>query len=129
MARDKNLRAGVIQFHAGERRYDAVGEFKYNLGANKREGLAGSDSVHGYEEMPQVPYIEGEVRDSASLSVDVLVNLKDVTVTLQLFVDAEEGPAKIVTLSEAWYAGDGEATSKGVLPVRFEGMSAGEQIL
>lgn len=129
MARDKNLRAGVIQFHAGERRYNAVGEFKYNLGANKREGLAGADGVHGYEEMPQVPYIEGEVRDAADLSVETLVNLKDATVTLELFVDSEEGAAKIITLSEAWYAGDGEANSKGVIPVRFEGMSAGEQIL
>lgn len=114
-------RAGTIEIKANGEIYDAVGSFSYNLGRVKREALVGSDKVHGYKETPQVPFIEGEIRDRGNLDLAAVVTAKDVTITLTL------GNDKIVVLREGWFAGDGTAsTEEAVIPVRWEGMDCEE---
>jgi len=93
----------------------------YNLGIPKREAVVGADSVHGYKEMPQVAFIEGEVTDRADIDLQALCEGDDMTVTLEL------ANSKVITLRNAWFAGDGTGNSEeGNIAVRWEGLSADE---
>ena len=101
--------------------YRAKGSWTVNLGASKREAIVGSDSVHGYKEMPQVAFIEGVITKTGDISMKELVNIKDATVTL----DAADGTTYV--LENAWFAGEGSYTSEeGEIAARFEGVSAEE---
>ena len=102
--------------------YQAKGEFTYNIGAPKREAIVGQDSVHGFKEMPQVPYIEGSITDNDELDLEKLLETRDATVTIEL------ANGKIIVLREAFFAADGNVTtSEGEIEVRFEGIK-GEEV-
>lgn len=112
---------GVIFLKTDGEIRQAKGSFTYNLGENKREAVVGADNTHGYKSTPQVAYIEGAITDSADLDLRSLLQFSDGTVTLEL---ANE---KVIVLSEAWYAADGNVTTdEGEIEVRFEGISARE---
>ena len=116
-----NRIGGVISLKVNGDIYFAKGNFTYNIGKPKKEGVVGADVVHGYKETPQIPFIEGEVTDRNELSLEDLVTLDDATITLEL------ANGKVITLSEAWYAGEGTGnTEEGNIACRFEGMSAEE---
>lgn len=115
-------RGGIIQVQTNGELLDAKGSWTYNLGRPKREPVIGSDGVHGYKEVPQVAFIEGEATDRGSLDLAKLVTMKDATVTLAL------ANGKTVVLRNAWYAGDGTGnTEEGNVQIRFEGAS-GEEV-
>jgi len=115
-------RGGIIFIKINGVQMDAKGNFTYNLGRGKRDAIVGSDGVHGFKEMPQVPFIEGEITDKNSLALDALLATQDATITLEL---ANE---KVIVLRKAWYAGEGTGnTEEGNVAVRFEGLS-GEEI-
>ncbi|PTS93322.1 phage tail tube protein [Pseudomonas sp. HMWF006] len=117
----KNRIGGTIALKVNGDIYFAKGNFTYNLGKPKREGVIGADTVHGYKETPQIPFVEGEITDRNELSLEDLVTLDDATITLEL------ANGKVITLSEAWYAGEGTGnTEEGNIACRFEGMSAEE---
>ncbi|VVO86602.1 phage tail tube protein [Pseudomonas fluorescens] len=117
----KNRIGGTIALKVNGDIYFAKGNFTYNLGKPKREGVVGADTVHGYKETPQVPFVEGEITDRNELSLEDLVTLDDATITLEL------SNGKVITLSEAWYASEGTGnTEEGNIACRFEGMSAEE---
>ncbi|MBO3274129.1 phage tail tube protein [Pseudomonas schmalbachii] len=112
---------GIISLKIDGESYDAKGNFSYNLGANKKEMVVGADGIHGYKELPQVPYIEGEITDSAEISMEKIRNVTNATVTLQL------ANGKLIALRNAVEASDGTGnTEEGNQTVRFEGMSAEE---
>lgn len=114
-------RAGLIQVQVNGVMQDAKGEFSYNLGRPKREAVVGADSVHGFRESPQVAFIEGAITDRQTLDLNALVTLEGATVTLVLSNN------KTIFLRDAWFAGDGTATtSEGEIAVRFEGK--GEEV-
>ena len=116
-----NRRSGKLSLQVNGTVYDAVGEFTYNLGQPKREGLVGPDKVHGYKELPQIPMIEGEIRDAKDLDVAQFLNFTDATITLEL------ANGKTVMLREAWYSGDGNVGSEEAnIEMKFEGISAEE---
>lgn len=116
-----NRRAGVLYLRIDGVQYDARGSYTYSLGPPKREAIVGADGVHGYREMPQVPYVEGEITDARDLDVAALQGLTESTLTLEL------ASGKSVVLREAWYAADGTVTTEqGAVQVRFEGLSAEE---
>ena len=102
--------------------YDISGSnVSYNLGQPKREAIVGPDGVHGYKEMPQVPFVEGDFTDRGSLDLAALTNIVDGTVSLQL------ANGKVIMLRNAWYAGEGTGNSEaGNIVFRFEGLSAEE---
>lgn len=120
MASD-NARAGTFYVKVGGKLIEASGNYTYNLGKPKREGVTNSYGVAGFKDTVQVPYIEGEVLDSNSLDVVAdLLDIEDATVTLEL------RNGKVIALRNAWYAGDGEgSTENGTIKVRFEGKEAG----
>jgi hypothetical protein len=114
-------RAGLIQLQTSGEIQDAKGSFSYNLGRPKRETIVGADVVHGYKEIPQPAFIEGAITDRGSLDLAALSTGKDLTVTLSL------GNGKVIVLRDAWFAGEGTASSEeGEIPVRWEGVNAEE---
>lgn len=115
-------RGGQIQVQVNGVLYQAKGEFTYSLGRPKRDAIVGSDNrVHGFKETGQVPYIEGKFTDAGDLDLNALLVLQNATVTLAL---ANE---KMIVLSGAYYASEGEVTTEeGEISVRFEGTEAEE---
>lgn len=116
-----NRRAGIAYFKVDSKQYDVKGNFTYNLGKPKREGIVGHDGVHGYKELPQIPFIEGEITDNKDIDLEKFLELDGVTVTLEL------ANGKTILLRDAWNASDGNGESEdGKIAVRFEGISAEE---
>jgi hypothetical protein len=116
-----NRRAGVLFLKKDGEIFDAKGNFTYNAGAPKRDAIVGPDKVHGYKEMPQVPFIEGEITDSSSLNLKQFLNTTDSTITLEL------ANGKVFVLRNAWYAGEGNVqTEEANVQVRFEGLESDE---
>jgi hypothetical protein len=114
-------RAGLIQLQVNGEIQDAKGNFTYNLGRPKREAVIGADGVHGYKEMPQVAFIEGAITDRGTLDLAALQTGKDLTVTLTL------GNGKLISLGEAWFAGEGGGSSEEAeIAVRWESKNAEE---
>jgi len=112
---------GQIFVKADGAQYRAKGDWTFNLGQGMREAIVGSDSVHGYSEKPQVPFIEGVITDTGTLNMTELLNLTDATITLEL------NNGKIIALNSAWFAGEGSGTTEQAeITARFEGLSAEE---
>jgi hypothetical protein len=113
---------GTLFVKANGEQLRAKGSWTYNIGQPKREAIVGADQVHGYKEMPQAPFIEGAMTDSAELDLSALLNTKDATCTLEL------ANGKVIVLRDAWWAGDGNVTTEeGEIAARFEGIS-GEEV-
>lgn len=71
MAASKRV-AGVIDLvcttaTGGTFRLALRGKWKVVPTETKKEGIAGQDRVHGYKEMPVVPYMEGDITYEARL--------------------------------------------------------------
>ncbi len=119
-----NLIGGRLELAVDGEIYDAKGDFTYNLGADKREAVVGSDGVHGFKSSPQAPFIEGAITDRGTLDLAKVLRLGDAggaTATLAL------ANGKTIVLREAWYAGDGNVTTaEGEIQLRLEGVSAQE---
>lgn len=116
-------KGGVIFFKVDGTQYQAKGNFSYGLGKEVREAIVGSDTVHGFKGMPTAPFIEGEITDSADLSLDSFSAITDSTVTLEL------ANGKVIALRNAWSCNaDGlkVQTEEGNVAIRFEGISAEE---
>lgn len=115
--------AGTLSFQINGTVYNVVGNFTYNIGNAKREMLIGPDRVHGYKEMPQVPFVEGDIRDASDLEIKILTALENATLTLSL------ANGKTFLLTEALFTGDGNvSTEDAIIKCKFEG-SKGEEIL
>jgi len=117
----KNRIGGTISLKVDGDMYFVKGDFTYNIGKPKKEGVVGPDRVHGYKEVAQIPFIEGEITDRAEMSLDTLLNIDGATIMLEL------ANGKVIALREAWYASEGTVnTGEGNIGARFEGMSAEE---
>lgn len=112
---------GIIFFKVNGEGQQAKGNFTYNIGVPKKEMVVGSDQVHGYKEMPVVPFIEGALTDYTDLNLEALQKVKDATITLEL------ANGKVIVLEEAVYAADGDVTTEeGEIQCRFEGLRGRE---
>lgn len=82
----------------------------------ERTGIAGQDGVHGFSEMPRVPFIEGVFSLVPELSLEGLQTITNATVT------AELANGRAYVLRNAWTAGTYDArTAEGEVTIRFEG--------
>ncbi len=116
-------RGGIIEFKINGEIFDAKGNFSFGLGKNERSSIVGADGIHGYAEKIMAPFIEGEITDKSTLSLDALSQVTDAVITLTL---ANE---KIIVLKDAFSVnpdGLGGTTEEGAIKVRFEGSSAEE---
>ena len=112
---------GIIEVKANGELYSAKGSWTYNLGVPKRDIVLGSDSIHGYKELPQEPMIEGVITDNSELDLSTLLSITEATVTLQL------ANGKIIVLRDAFFSGDGNVTTEeGEIAAKFSGLSAEE---
>jgi len=112
---------GIIFLKVNGELLQAKGSFSYNIGVPKREAILGADGIHGFKEMPQVSYIEGAISDSDELNTESLFKTRDASITLEL------ANGKVISLEEAFFAGDGKAsTEEGEIEVRFEGIRGRE---
>jgi Phage tail tube protein len=87
----------------------------------EREMLAGQDRVHGYREMPRVPYIETD----SSLQVDFPIESLILMINVTVIADLADG--RIFVLREGVYKAPTEInTHDGQFKIRFEGVSCEE---
>jgi predicted heme/steroid binding protein len=109
---------GLISIAVNGTRLDAVGSFDWNDGTAIKTGMVGHDRVHGFQELPAIPFIEGEIRVTPGLDLRAIKNTRDATVTLEL------PSGHVIVLRNAWFAGEGTAsTEEGNMGARFEGLS------
>ena len=121
MADITNRIAGVVYLKVDGNQYALKGNLTVSPDLIERTGVAGQDGVHGYTEQARVPYISGDISDSAGLSLEDLRAITNSTVT------AELANGKQYVLSNAWTADAFELnTAEGQLSVKFEGMNCQE---
>jgi hypothetical protein len=113
---------GIAYLRVNGRQYLLRGDLNYAPGDRERESKTGMDGIHGFGERVIPPFVEGNLTDTADLTVKDFQNMTDVTVTVEL------GNRKQFVLSNAWTVNRSEVDAdEGQFPVRFEGMK-GEEI-
>ena len=113
--------AGVAFFKVNGDMLPLRGNFTVSPSPLERTFLAGQDYVHGYQELPRVPWIEGDVSSTPDLSMEFLDSLTEVTVT------AELANGKVYVLKEAGCKSALENNAReGQFRVRFEGTTCEE---
>lgn len=113
--------SGMLQFAIDGVLYQASGDWTVNLGLPKREMMLSTDGVAGYKETPQVPFIAGEIIDSADLSAKTLLGATGITAYLTA------GNGKVYALRDGVQTDDGVINAtEGKIPVKFEGSSCEE---
>lgn len=113
--------AGIAFLKVDGQMYPLRGNFTVSPSALERAGIAGEDYVHGYSELPRVPYIEGDVSLVAELSME------DVEATVNATVTAELANGKVYVLREGWCASALELNAReGQVRIRWQGISCDE---
>jgi Phage tail tube protein len=113
--------AGIAYLRVDGDLYPLRGNFTVSPSAVERQGIAGQDYVHGYSELPRVPFIEGDVSLVPTLSMDAVEQVTNSTVT------AELANGRVYVLREAWCRSALELNSReGQVRIRFEGVSCTE---
>lgn len=113
--------AGTAFLKVNGEQYPLRGNFTVSPSAVERAGIAGQDRVHGYSELPRVPFIEGDVSLVPELSTEDVEAVTDATVT------AELANGKTYVLRNAWCKSALELnTHDGMVRVRFEGEACDE---
>jgi Phage tail tube protein len=93
------------------------GNFTVSPSAVERTMLAGQDGVHGYQELPRVPYIEGDLSTMPTISLEDLESETDVTVVAQL-----ANGIQYTLVGATCKAGLEANTRDGQVRVRWEGL-------
>lgn len=120
MQESNSLVGGMLYLEVGGGRLAAKGDFTYNAGNPKRTTIIGSDGTHGASTEAQPASIEGAITVKRDTDVDGITCFADGTATVQL----QNG--KVFVLSEAYYVGEGNITTKeNEMGVRFEGPRGG----
>jgi hypothetical protein len=113
-----NIKGGRITFKIDGKSYDCLGDFKYGIGADKREAIVGTSGVIGYSTIAQVPFIEGDIVKGHLLSGIDLAQVDGSTITLDL------ADGTTFALYDAWCVNDKGMeleTKQGKITLRFEG--------
>jgi Phage tail tube protein len=116
--------AGVALINVDGQQLALRGNFTVSASPVERTMLAGQDRVHGYQELPRVPYIEGDISTVRDQSLETLDRQTNVTVVAQL------ANGKQYTLSGATCKAALENNTRdGQVRVRWEGLWCDEQQL
>jgi uncharacterized protein YlzI (FlbEa/FlbD family) len=118
-----NRFAGVAYWSVDGRQLAVRGNLEVMPSRYERTGIAGQDAVHGYSELPVVPYVAGDVSTLEGTSVEAIDAVTDSTIT----VEAANG--SVYVLRNAWRAERSTVNTRdGQFHVRFEGMSCDELV-
>jgi hypothetical protein len=113
--------AGVAFLKVDGAMYPLKGNFTVSPSALERAGISGQDYVHGFSEMPRVPFIEGDVSLIPALSMTAVEGIVNSTIT------AELANGRNYVLQQAWCKSALELnTREGQTRIRFEGVSCNE---
>lgn len=113
--------AGIAYIKVDGKQFPLRGNMTVMPSATVRTGIAGQDYVHGYSELPVVPYIEGDFSTTADWSIADIKGITNATVT------AELANGRTYVLRGAWQAGDLPLESAdGKVKLRFEGLDCKE---
>lgn len=113
--------AGVAFISVDGTQYALRGNLTVSPSPFERTMIAGQDGVHGYQELPRVPYIEADVSAIPGLSLEDLMLQTDSTVIAQLANGFE-----YVLHNAVVKGGFEENTRDGQLRVRWEGLNCEE---
>ena len=93
------------------------GNFTVSPSRVERTMIAGQDEVHGYQELPRVPFIEGDISTTPEVNLEDIEDQRDVTVIAQL------ANGKQYTLASATCKAAFESNTRdGQIRVRWEGV-------
>ena len=113
--------AGTAYLKVDGQMYPLKGRLTVSISPVERNGIAGQDYVHGYQELPRVPFIEGDVSTLPEVSTEFLEAVIDATVTAELV------NGRVYVLRNAWTKGPVEInTADGQFSIRFEGVDGDE---
>jgi hypothetical protein len=97
------------------------GNFTVSPTPYERTMLAGQDMVHGYQELPRVPFIEGDISTMPGLLLNELAQQANITVVAQLANGMQ------YSLNNAVCKGAFDNNTRdGQVRVRWEGVSCQE---
>lgn len=114
--------AGIAYLRVGNNNQLALrGNFTVSPSMVERTMIAGQDRVHGFQELPRVPYIE------ADISTVPEINLRDIDGAVDVTVSAVLANGKVYTLIGATCKAALEANTRdGQVKVRWEGLDCRE---
>jgi hypothetical protein len=113
--------AGIAFLAVNGTQYALRGNFTVSPSPLERTMIAGQDGVHGYQELPRVPYIEADLSTIPGLLLSSLDQETDVTVVAQL----ANGMQYSLT-GGTCKAGLENNTRDGQVRVRWEGLACQE---
>ena len=109
--------AGIAFVFVDGVQYPLRGNFTVSPSAVERTMLAGQDGVHGYQELPRVPYIEGDISTIRGLLFEDLEAQTDATVVAQL-----ANGMQYTLVQSTCRAGLENNSRDGQVRVRWEGL-------
>lgn len=113
--------AGTAFIKVNGNQYPLRGNFIVSPSAVERNGIAGQDRVHGYQEVPRVPTISGDISSRPEISLEAMEAITEATVTAELV------NGKVYVLRNAWCKAAFELnTNDGMFRTVFEGESCDE---
>lgn len=116
-----NRVAGIATITVDGTAYGLRGNFTVSPSIRQREMLAGQDFVHGWREMPRVPFIEGDINLHPQLSIEDLEAIENATVQADL-ANGRSWVLREATTTAAFELN----TQDGTVRVRWEGVSCDE---
>lgn len=113
--------AGIAHLTVDGQQLALRGNFTVSPSPVERTMIAGQDAVHGYQELPRVPYIEGDISTLPDFYLEDLLDETDSTVIAQLANGMQ------YTLTGATCKGGFENNTRdGQVRVRWEGVTCEE---
>jgi hypothetical protein len=113
--------AGIASLLVDGNQMSLRGNFTVSPSVVARTYIAGQDGIHGYQELPRVPYIEGDISTVPNL------NLLDLEAQVNVTVVAQLANGKQYALGQASCKADLEANTRdGQVRVRWEGVTCSE---
>lgn len=113
--------AGIAFLTVDGNQLSVRGNFTVSPSPTERTMIAGQDGVHGYQELPRVPYIEADLSTVPGLSLEALVAQTDVSVVASL-----ANGIKYSLTGGTCKAGLENNTRDGQVRVRWEGLACQE---
>ena len=110
--------AGVAYLYIDNQQMALRGNFTISHSVLERTMLAGQDGIHGYQELPRVPYIEGDISTVPEFDITTLDGMTNVTVVANL-----ANGWNFQLTSAICKAGLEQNTRDGQSRVRWEGLA------
>jgi hypothetical protein len=113
--------AGTATIKVDGNMYPLKGNLTVSGSPLERTGIAGQDYVHGYQELPRVPYIECDISTLPEVSLETLERITNATIQADLI------NGRSYVLHQAWCKPPLDINSHdGQFRIRFEGVQCDE---